>query len=189
METTTTKPSSKDSSKVGKKLPKAPNEPKFKGRPPRAAFKQIQEKRLAHSKKQTRVKKIEKLDLFIEAWLKHDGNATKAAMEVFDCKSRSVAASIGSEYLKKAKSLARIYMEKEGFTYGKMIKTAGRKMETAKSPEWWDRLMKLGGYEDFMTKKDAGVNVNILNTQKDVLKGYTQEIEVVEGEELDGEDN
>ncbi len=188
METTKSKPS-ENSDKISKKLPKAPNEPKFKGRPPRAAFKQIQEKRLAHSKKQTRIKKIEKLDLFIESWLKHDGNATEAAMEVFDCKSRSVAASIGSEYLKKAKNLARIYMEKEGYTYGKMIKTAGRKMEMSKSPEWWDRLMKLGGYEDFMTKKDAGVNVNILNTQKDVLKGYVTEVDVTEGEEADGEDN
>jgi len=165
---------------MSKKLPKVPGEQKFKGRPPRAVFKEIKEKRIVHNAKQKQVKKIENLDLFIEAWLENDGNATEAAMKVFNCKSRSVAASIGSEYLKKAKSLARVYLEKEGYTYGKMIRTAGRKMEKSKSPDWWDRLMKLGGYEDFITKKDAGVSVNILNTQKDVLKAYTQEIEFVE---------
>jgi len=170
---------------MSKKTLKAPNEPKFKGRPPRAVFKEIKEKRLAHQEKQSKIKKVEKLDLFINAWLKNDGNATEAAMQVFNCKSRAVAAAIGSEYLKKAKSLARVALEQEGYTYGKMIRTAGRKMEKSKSPEWWDRLMKMGGYEDFMTKKDAGVSVNILTAQKDVLKGYVQEVEVVE----DGESN
>lgn len=184
----TPRPKSKhDSSKVvKKKLPKAPDEPKFKGRPTRAGFKKVQEKRIAHQVKQNRLKKIEKLDNFIKEWLKNGGNATEAASIVFSCKSRSVAASIGSEYLKKAKGLARIMMEKEGYTYGKMIKTAGRKMETAKGPEWWDRLMKLAGYEDFMSKKDVGVSVNILTAQKEVIKKYVQEAEIIEGEEEDG---
>ena len=186
METANTK-SKHGSSKV-KKLPKVPNEPKFKGRPTKAAFKEIEEKRIALQKEQEQIKKIERLDLFLEEWLANDGNATEAAMKVFNCKSRSVAASVGSEYLKKAKGLARVYMEKEGYTYGKMIRTAGKKMEISKGPEWWDRLMKVAGYEDFLTKKDPGVSVNILTTQKDVLKEYVQEVEVVEGEEIDGEE-
>ena len=165
-----------------KKLLKAPNEPTFKGRPPDKVIKEIRALRVSYRKDKLQVKKREKLDLFIEEWLKNDGNATEAAMQVFNCKSRSVAKAIGSEYLKKAGGIARIYMEKEGYTYGKMIRTAGRKMETAKSPEWWDRLMKLAGYEDFMSKKEPSVSVNILNAQKDILKSYVQEVEVVEDE-------
>ena len=156
---------------------------------PRAVFKEQEEKRLVLKKKNDALKKVKKIDLFIEEWLKNDGNATEAALKVFNCKSRSVAKAIGSEYLKKAGGLARVYMEKEGYTYGKMIRTAGTKMEKSKSPEWWDRLMKLGGYEDFMTKKEPSVSVNILNAQKDVLKGYVQDIDVLEGEEkLEGEE-
>jgi len=59
-------------------------------------------------------------------------------------------------------------------------------MERSKSPEWWDRLMKLAGYEDFMTKKEPAVSVNILNAQKDILKGYVQEVDVVDGEDTEG---
>ena len=166
-------------------LPRSSEEPLYGKQLPRAVFKEVKEKRLALKKKQDSLKKIEKIDLFIEEWLKNDGNATEAALKVFDCKSRSVASSIGTEYLKKARGLARVYMEKEGYSYGKMIRTAGAKMEKSKSPEWWDRLMKLGGYEDFMTKKEPSVSVNILNAQRDVLKGYVQEIDVTE----DVEDN
>jgi hypothetical protein len=184
MENTSTK-SGDDSTKMIKQLPKAPDEPAFKGRPTDAGFKKIKSLRIVESKKQVQVKTTEKLDAFIEEWLKNDGNATEAAMIVFNCKSRSVAKSIGSEYLKKAEGLARIYMEKEGFTYGKMIRTAGKKMETSKSPEWWDRLMKLAGYGDFISKKEASVSVNILNAQKDVLKGYVQEVDVIEDGEID----
>lgn len=172
-----------DSRKVKKELPKAPGEPKFKGRPIKAGFKKIREKRIVHQIKQNKLKKLEKLDSFIEEWLKNDGNATEAAMKVFKCKSRAVAASVGSEYLKKAKPIVRMILEKEGYTYGKMIRTAGRKMEQSKTPEWWDRLMKIAGYEDFMAKKSTGVSVNILATQRDVLKGYVQEVEVIDGEE------
>jgi len=171
---------------MSKKLPKAPGEPEFKGRPTKRTMKEVKENRLAYAKKLREMDKIKKLDDFIEAWLRNDGNATAAAMEVFNCKSRSVAASVGSEYMKKTKSLARLYMEEEGYTYGKMIKTAADKMQKAKTPDWWDRLMKLAGYEDFMSKKEPAVSVNILNAQKDLLKGYIQEVDVVEdGEEAD----
>lgn len=46
--------------------------------------------------------------------------------------------------------------------------------------------MKLAGYEDFMTKKEPAVSVNILNAQKDILKGYVQEVDVVDGEDTEG---
>jgi hypothetical protein len=168
---------------VSKKKIKAPDEPKFKGRPPKAVMKKVREKRLSYAKKLQQIDKVSKLDDFIEAWLKNNGNATQAAMEVFDCKSRSVAASVGSEYLKKAKGLVRLYMEEQGYTYGKMIQVAAEKMQKSKNTDWWDRLMKLGGYEDFMTKKEPAVSVNIMNAQKDILKGYVQEIDVEEAEE------
>ena len=183
MEDTSTEPRD-DSTQVIETIPEPQGEPTFKGRPTNAGFKKIKQIRLANNNKQVRVKTTEKLDAFIEEWLKNDGNATEAALRVFNCKSRSVAKAIGSQYLKKAEGLARVYMEKEGFTYGKMIRTAGSKMEKSKSPEWWDRLMKLGGYGDFMSKKEASVSVNILNAQKDVLKNYIQEVEVIEDGEI-----
>ena len=171
--------------KISKVLPKSSEEPLCGKHPPRAVFAEIRKERVALQKKKDSLKKIEKVDLFIEEWLKNDGNATEAALKVFNCKSRSVAASIGTEYLKKARGLVRVSMEKEGYTYGKMIRIAGLKMEKSKGPEWWDRLMKLGGYEDFMTKKEPSVSVNILNAQKDVLRGYIQDIEVLDMEEED----
>jgi len=168
------------------KVQRAPGETKFVGRPPDKAIKQIRDQRVVYAKKLQEIDRINKLDAFIDEWLASNGNATQAAMKVFKCKSRAVAASVGSEYLKKAKSLVRLYMEEKGYTYGKMIQTATNKMERSKSPEWWDRLMKLAGYEDFMTKKEPAVSVNILNAQKDILKGYVQEVDVVDGEDTEG---
>lgn len=131
------------------------------------------------------IKQIEKRDLFLKELLVNGGNATEAAMTVFKLENRSSASVIGSRYLKEAKEAGRVYMEKKGFTYGKLLELAMEKAMASKNTEWFDRLMKIAGYEDFMSKSQSGVNVNILTAgnQKDSFKGFVEEGEVVDGEE------
>lgn len=173
------------------------NEPKFKGRPTDASFEQIKEGRENAKKALVLTKKnLDKVDKFIGNFVKCNGNATKAAMKTFGYDNRFVAATVGSRYMKKTKELARLYMEGKGVTYGKMLEVAINKMQVSKSPEWWDRLMKLAGYEDFISKSKGGVAVNIISAQRDVLKDYVTEIEegeIVAGSEVqpsvDGEED
>jgi len=65
-------------------------------------------------------------------------------------------------------------MEKQGYGLEKMISVAAEKMEYNKNPDWWDRLMKMADYGDFMSKqeKGVGVNVNVFQAQKDYVSGY-----------------
>jgi hypothetical protein len=132
------------------------------------------------------IKQVEKVDLFLKEFLANGGNATEAAMTVFKLDNRASAGVIGSRYLKEAKSTARVYMEKKGFTYGKLLELAMEKAMASKNTEWFDRLMKLGGYEDFMSKAKSDVNVNILTAgnQKDTFRGFIEEGEVLDGELL-----
>lgn len=125
-----------------------------------------------------------KMDLFLEEFLKNGGNATQAALAVFNCTSIASAANMGSDYLRKAKSLGRIYMEKQGFGYGKMLDVATQKMMQADKPEWWDRLMKITDYADFMdiNKKGGPAVVNVIQSHKDLVSSY------IEGEEVENED-
>lgn len=139
------------------------------------------------------IKQVQKVDLFLKEFLANGGNATEAAMTVFKMDNRASASVIGSRYLKEAKGTARVYMEKKGATYGRLLDIALEKAENSKNTEWWDRLMKLAGYEDFMSKAPTGVNVNILtaSNQKDSFHGFVQEGEVLDGEVLgegEGED-
>lgn len=135
-----------------------------------------------------------KADRFLEEFLRNGGNATQAALVVFNCSSIESAANIGSQYLKKAKSLARVYMEKQGYGYGKMLEVAAEKMEKSKNPEWWDRMMKMAGYEDFLSagKKGSGqVSVNVFQAHKalssEYVDGEVEEIDATE-ENFDGEE-
>lgn len=126
----------------------------------------------------------QKVDLFLEEFLKNGGNATSAVMSVFGLENKASAAVIGSRYLKEAKGLARVYMEKKGFHYGKLLDLAMEKAMASKNTEWFDRLMKLAGYEDFMSKGAGGVNVNILTAEnsKSDFKSFIEEGEIVEGD-------
>lgn len=123
-----------------------------------------------------------KADLFLEEFLKNGGNATQAALKVFNCTSMSSAGALGYTYLKKAKASARLYMEKKGYSYGRLLDTALEKMETSKTPDWWDRLMKLSDYEDFLSKKSSTpIAVNFFQAHKDYSSEY------IEGEPEDAE--
>ena len=166
--------------------------PNKKGRPPKAIAKQIaainrQKKRfrieaMPKGEKKVIVSSPVRLEAFIEEFMKNGGNATQAAMVVTGAKNISSAASMGSQYLKQAKVLGRIVLEKKGFHYGKMIDVAVEKMATSKTPDWWDRLMKIADYEDFTkSRKDPSQVVNIVGVQK----AAAQEFGFEEGEIVD----
>lgn len=97
-------------------------------------------------------------------------------MKVFNVKDRVNAANIASQYLKKAQVANRLFLEKEGITHRRMIKEAVVKMQVSKTPEWWDRLMKMGGYGDFLPQKGPVTKqtVNIMKVQRDLLDDYVE---------------
>lgn len=138
--------------------------------------------------KQNPLVKKTKADDFLEEFLRNGGNATQAALVVFNCSSVESAASIGSQYLKKVKNLARIHLEKEGYGYGKMLNVAAEKMEKSKNTEWWDRLMKMAGYDDFITpqkpQKSGPISVNVFNAHKDLASDYVIDGEVETADDL-----
>jgi len=141
------------------------------------------------------IKQVSKTELFTEEFLRNGGNATQAALVVFNCKNVASAASIGSAYLKKSKQLGRVYLETKGYGYGKMLNVAAEKMEDSKNPEWWDRLMKISGYEDFISpqqkaKTGGPIAVNVFNAHKAmaaeyVIDGDVETVEDLESTEVD----
>lgn len=171
--------------KEEKSSPETKTNPWGKGRPPSAIAPDIKKQRvLLKEKKNKQIEITKKLDLFLEEFLKNGGNATEAALKVFNTTSRTVAATLGSRYLKQAKDLARVYLETKGTTYGSMLTFAADKMQKSKNPDWWDRLMSITGYGDFMTKSKGASSpgiIQIINAQKDMIQDY------VEGEIVDEE--
>ena len=164
-----------------------------KGRPPAAVMKDIREKKLAFYKSKKRGKEIikatSKLDIFLEEFIRNGGNATEAAWKVYNCKNRAVAAAMGREQLQRARDVGRIFLEAEGASYGKLLKMALEKIPDSKNPDWWDRLMKIGGYEDFFAKSTTpSISINVNQAQDKLRKefGFT-EGEVVEAEEVEEE--
>ena len=132
--------------------------------------------------KEGKIIKDRLLDRFLEEFLKNGGNATQAALSVGNYNSISSAASAGCLYLKQAKNLARVYMEKKGYGYGKMLDEAALKMKTSKTPEWWDRLMKIADYHDFISKDKSPqpAIVNVIQSHKDLVATYVEgEVEEV----------
>jgi len=136
------------------------------------------------------LKQVNKLDVFLKEFLENGGNATMAVMSAFGVKNKASASVIGSRYLKQARGTARLMLEEKGATYGKLLELAWEKAQAAKNPEWFDRVMKIAGYEDFMSKNKGNVNVNILTAQNDKndFKGFIEEGEIVEEGEIDGDE-
>ena len=129
-----------------------------------------------------------RLSGFLEEFLSNGGNATDAAMKAGNYKTRAQAAYHAREfYMKHLKDLGRIYLEAQGATMGKFLQVALDKMEVSKDPEWWDRLMKLAGYGDFLTKGGGGQgnNVTIIQTQDKLRNEFGfGEVETIEAEEV-----
>jgi len=129
------------------------------------------------------------VDKFIEEFLKNGGNATKAALAVGNYSTLASAQMAGSRYLTKAKErgLVRNVLEKKGYDYGKMMDVALEKMEKSKKPDWWDRIMKMADYEDFVSGKAGGgtnvsVNIPFFAAHRKLSEEYIEGEEVVEGE-------
>lgn len=168
--------------------------PNKKGRPPEA----LREKISAINKKKTTVTiketkdkkskviltKPDKLEAFIEEFARNGGNATQAALVVTGATNMTSAASMGHRFLKEAKLLGRIYLEKKGFHYGKMLDIATEKMLSTKTPDWWDRLMRISGYDGFEQQKGGQPQVvNIVNAQKQQAADFGfDEADIVEEE-------
>lgn len=168
-------------------VPQPPTEPQLteeeiekwlaqKGSVPKAVRNQIaiiRRQRRLKEKKIVRVQKEDRMEKFLEEFIKNGGNATQAALAIGNHSTIQSAAVSGHNYLKKAKGLSRIYLEKKGYTFGKMMDVAAEKMMTSKTPDWWDRLMKMADYADFITKKETRpAVVNILQAQKDLQRQF-----------------
>lgn len=135
------------------------------------------------------------VEQFMEEFLKNGGNATNAALAVGNYSSLSSAAAAGSRYLAKAKQrgLVRNALEQKGYSYGKMLDVALEKMEKSKKPDWWDRVMKMADYDDFISGKSGGgtnvsVNIPFFAAHKKMTEEYIEDGEVVEEKPAQNED-
>lgn len=167
----------------------------FKGRLPRGVRDEIvahnRQKKLAlKQNKDGTALQIPKTDLFFEEFLKNGGNATEAAMTVFGCPTREAAASLGHYYWKKLRLLGRVYLEQRGFSYGKILEVMAGKAIEARDPDWMDRLLRMLGYHDFMTKNAPTQTVNIIQTEKEIINKYIDgEIEDVTPSDTEEDEN
>lgn len=116
--------------------------------------------------------KTKRSAIFLDEYLKNGGNATEAVKVVFGVKNPYSARVLGSRMLKETKEVGRAFMEQKDLTYGKMLDVAKWKMFESKDTDWWDRLMKIGGYEDFLTKNNVPSVVNIVGTQDALQKQF-----------------
>jgi hypothetical protein len=129
-----------------------------------------------------------KLNIFIEEFIKNGGKSVDAVMAMGGHTSRVAASATARKYMQELQDLGRIYMESKGVGYGKFLDHALEKMEGSKDPEWFDRLMKLTGYHDFLSKGGGNQNnnVTIIQTQ-DALRsefGFNEDEPVIEAEEV-----
>lgn len=137
---------------------------------------------------QSKVNDMRNLQLFLEEYFANGGNGTQAVITVFGEKSRAGASTRASNYLKQAGNYQRMLLESKGVGLSKLFDVAIEKLEKSKTPEWFDRLMKISGHADFMSKgnnQGAGT-VNIITAQTKVSGEFGFEDEaVIEGEEVD----
>lgn len=153
-------------------------------------------KRQTAEKRGNKIVVKDNVELFVEEFLKNGGDVTKAALAVGNYSNLSSAAAAGSRYLSKAKKrgIVRHALESRGYGYGKMLDVALEKMEKSKKPDWWDRIMKMADYEDFVSGKaqTGGVNIqtqNIFAAHRKLSENYIDgEVEVADGEPAQDED-
>jgi len=133
---------------------------------------------------------VDKTIQFMDAYYKNGGNATEAALTVFDCSTRASASELGRKYLDKAqkRGLVAAFMENVGIGYNELIQHAFEMMKKSKNPGWWDRLMKEAGYakpaEGSNKVGPAKVAVNVYQAHESIIDDYI-EGEVVEKEKIE----
>jgi hypothetical protein len=102
-----------------------------------------------------------KFNKWVDEWLANGGNATAAARKIYNCKDDSSAAVVGSTNLRKVKNAGAIYLESKGVGYSKMLDVAVTNMlkAGAKTPDWWDRVMRQAGWEVAAPKQEQPDNL------------------------------
>lgn len=160
----------------------------YKGRIPSGVKDQVlylneqkrqEKKQLLRQDKNGAIVQQRKLDAFFDEFLRNGGNATDAAAKIFNVSSRASASTIGSVYLKKCKSLGRVYLEQHGYTFGRALTTIARKAEESRLPDWMDRYMGIAGYDNPGASSKAfqgpTTNINIVQAEKEIFKKYMAE--------------
>lgn len=138
---------------------------------------------------------VDKVIQFMDAFYRNNGNATAAAMEVFNCSSRGIASEMGRKYLEKARKrgLVASFMENIDISYGDLIKHAYEKMKDSKNPAWWDRLMKEAGYakqiDEEKIQKQTNVNINVGQAHTQLSESYIDAEIVDEDDSLEEVDD
>lgn len=116
--------------------------------------------------------------LWIKAYIE-TGNATEAAMRVYDCKNRNVANALGNENLAKLSmpdlmedmgltDVALINIGAEGLSAQKTDITGDKHPDYAVRHKYWDTLLKLKG--KLSDKNITAVQVNIKPILGDDMK-------------------
>lgn len=129
--------------------------------------------------------------MFLNEYTRNGGKITAAAMKVFKIDDPVKAQKLGSTYLKDARNLpelTRVLLEEKGYGFTKFLEVAIAKMEASKGTEWWDRLLKMTEYADFISKPKEGnpaVNVTVFQTHKDISSEYVEDAEVLEEKKPD----
>ncbi len=121
------------------------------------------------------VVKKQRAQAFIDEFLKNGGDAVAAAMKLTGTTNYHSAAVIANRYMKEYRLLGMGLLSKKGLTYGKFLEVAIRNMETSKDTDWWDRLMRIAKYEDFMphpAQQPTGNVVNIIGAQGNLQKEF-----------------
>lgn len=167
----------------------------YLGRRPKKVQKEmdkLQEEARALRLKKTMEIQNQRKEAFLHEYMENGGNSLRAVNTIFGPTNPKTATEIANGYLKDSrKTIARALIEKKGYSYGVFLEHIIQKMQVSRDTDWFDRLFKLAGYDDFITAKGVNVNsnVNILGSHKNLQKEFGfVEGEVVETKELeDGE--
>jgi len=108
---------------------------------------------------------VRELTIKQRKWLKlyiKEGNATKAAMEVYDCKDEHSAAQIGYENLRKL-DIAEV-MEEKGISNNKLLNKVNEGLEATRTISAVKGTSANGGTTDFIDVPDYATQHKYLET-------------------------
>lgn len=130
----------------------------------------------------------QRVEVFMAALLKNGGDPTAAAKTAFSPTSHIQAVKLGYDMMKESKLFGRTLLTSKGITYGKLLDIAIDRAYTSKKVDWFDRLMKIGEFHDFLPRgqSQGPTVVNIVGSTKDDAKTFGFSQEVIEGEIANG---
>lgn len=101
------------------------------------------------------------------------GNAGRSALHAYNTTNLSSAYVIGSENLRKLKTLSSMYLEEKGYGLGKLLDIALSNLEKTQDIRWWDRIMKMCGYQDI---QNSLISISISQENKQDEASQKQEL-------------